>query len=120
MRKPLLTALAATVMLCVSIPALAHDQGRGRHDGTRQYQQDQAQRFINPFLALFCDGRDCRLKSQRPHRVRHWHKHHRRYHAHRHARHHHRHEHPHYWGRHKWHDHGKYRQRHRHWRHFGG
>ncbi len=83
MKKHILTALTAAVLICIALPSVAQDRGKRilwgnghrpaatAHHKPAAVRQTQSVKLLKPILALICNAGDCRLKVQKQHRGRH-------------------------------------------------
>lgn len=75
MRKQILTALTAAVLIFTAPSSMAHDRGERKnqnHATTTQYnftsaRQVRTKNLLKPILALICSAGDCRLKVRGRH-----------------------------------------------------
>jgi len=75
MRKQILLALTAAVLVFTALPSMAHDRGERKnqnHATTTQYnftsvRQVRSKNLLKPILALICGAGDCRLKVRGRH-----------------------------------------------------
>ena len=63
MNKQIFTVLAAAIMICAALPALARDRGAVSHHGDRHSAAT---------VALVCGVGHCRVNNRKVLQIRHW------------------------------------------------